>query len=245
MNGNGIGLLQESSLHAALKAWYAQRGDELEVRVDGSIVDIVRGRLLIEIQTSNFAALKRKIAKLTVHHRMRLVYPITQEKWIIKLDDGLRTQISRRKSPKRGRAEDVFTELVSIASFVARRNFSLELVFIREEEVWSRAHRNHQRPSWRRGGWARHDRRLLEVLDTRLFQSPADYRVLLPATDGQVFTSSDLAATRGVSRSQARRITYCLRHIGVITAHGQRGREVAYLESPQPPHRTSKPTNSA
>ena len=63
--GNGshqISTLNEKSLHAALKEWYARRGDRLEVSVDGFLVDIVRPRrgkrardLLVEIQTGNFA----------------------------------------------------------------------------------------------------------------------------------------------------------------------------------------------
>ena len=48
---NGVGLLNEKPLHASLKAWYAQPGDRFEVNVDGSVIDIVRGELLVEIQT--------------------------------------------------------------------------------------------------------------------------------------------------------------------------------------------------
>jgi hypothetical protein len=127
---NGIGTLQESSLHAALKTWYSRPGDQFELRVDGSIIDIVRGEQLIEIQTRNFMGIKHKLARLTEHHHVRLVYPIAREKWIVKLDDALLAQISRRKSPKKGRVEQIFMEMVNI---VARKNFTLEVVFIREE----------------------------------------------------------------------------------------------------------------
>ena len=70
---NKIGTLNEKPLHEALKKWYAQSGDRVEVPVDGSIVDIVRGELLVEIQTSNFAAIRRKLEKLIVNHPVRLV----------------------------------------------------------------------------------------------------------------------------------------------------------------------------
>jgi hypothetical protein len=232
---NRIGTLQESSLHAALKAWYGRPGDEFEVRVDGAIIDIVRGKLLIEIQTRNFTHIKRKLARLTEHHRVRLIYPIAREKWIVKLDERMQAQISRRKSPKRGRVEQVFQEMVSIAPLVTRKNLSLELIFIREEEVWSMARRNHRRPSWRRGGWTRHDRRLIEVLETRVFKSPADYRALLPAELGQAFTNGDLSKTLGVSRPHAQRITYCMRHMGVIIPQGRRGYEVLYTVTDEGP----------
>ena len=38
----GIGLKNESSLHAALKEWYAEPGDQFEQKVDGVIVDLVK-----------------------------------------------------------------------------------------------------------------------------------------------------------------------------------------------------------
>ena len=60
----GIGTLQENSLHAALKTWYAQPGDQLECKVDGYVIDLVRGDLLVEVQTANFSAIKRKLLKL-------------------------------------------------------------------------------------------------------------------------------------------------------------------------------------
>ena len=57
---NMIGALNEKPLHAALKQWYARPDDLIEVSVDGFTVDIVRGDLLIEIQTRNLSAIKRK-----------------------------------------------------------------------------------------------------------------------------------------------------------------------------------------
>jgi hypothetical protein len=59
-----IGTLNEKPLHAALKVWYALPGDRLEVSVGGFIADIVRGDLLIEIQTRHLAAMKRKLHAL-------------------------------------------------------------------------------------------------------------------------------------------------------------------------------------
>lgn len=79
----GIGLLNEKPLHAALKKWYAQPGDRFEVAVDGFVIDLVRDDLLLEIQTRNFAAMKSKLQRLTSAHRVRVIYPIAHEKWIV------------------------------------------------------------------------------------------------------------------------------------------------------------------
>src|SRR3970040_1355318 len=59
-----IGTLRETSLHAALKTWYARPGDELEASVEGYQIDLRRGAQLIEIQTRNFAALKRQLTQV-------------------------------------------------------------------------------------------------------------------------------------------------------------------------------------
>ena len=97
---SGIGLLNEKPLHASLKQWYAEPGDEFEVRVDGFVVDIVRGPQLLEIQTANFGAMKRKLATLLETHSLRLIYPIPFEKWIVKSGRKQGESSSRRKSPR-------------------------------------------------------------------------------------------------------------------------------------------------
>ncbi len=56
----GIGTLRESGLHADLKRWYAQPGDEFEIALDGYVIDIRRGEYLIEIQTPAKASPARR-----------------------------------------------------------------------------------------------------------------------------------------------------------------------------------------
>ncbi|MBA3736213.1 MAG: ABC transporter ATP-binding protein [Actinobacteria bacterium] len=70
-----IGTLNEGALHVQLKDWYRRRGDRVEELVDGFVVDLVRGNLLVEIQTGGFAPLRRKLELLTRQHRVRLVAP--------------------------------------------------------------------------------------------------------------------------------------------------------------------------
>ena len=86
LRSNGIGTLRESSLHAKLKEWYKEPGDKLETFIDGYIVDIVRKDLLIEIQTQNFSALRKKLTHLTKNYKVLLEYPIISDKWIVYQD---------------------------------------------------------------------------------------------------------------------------------------------------------------
>lgn len=222
-----IGTLNEKPLHAALKEWYAQPGDRYEVSVDGFVVDVVRGDLLVEIQTANFSAIKRKLTKLIAHYPVRLVYPIAQEKWIVRLTKDGNGQLGRRKSPKRGALEQVFGELIRFPHLLSSPNFSLDVLLIQEEEV----RRYDGKRGWRRKGWVTHERRLLQVVDNRLFETPADMATLLPSGLVEPFTTSDLAAAIAKPRWLARRMAYCLREMSVITPTGKRGNAILYAQT--------------
>jgi hypothetical protein len=225
---SGIGTLQENSLHASLKSWYAQPGDQLEIVVDGYVIDLVRGDLLVEIQTANFSAIKRKLGKLLDNHPVRLVYPISTEKWILRIaGDGIAI-LGRRKSPKRGQLIDLFQELVRIPKLVQHPNFTLEVIFIREEVVW----REDGRGSWRRKGRSIADRRLMEVRSRMLFTTPDDFRRLVPGDLPSVFTVRDLAKASAQPRYKAGKMAYCLREMGIIELVGKRGRALAYRVKP-------------
>ena len=221
---SGIGSLNEKPLHAWLKEWYARPGDRFEVPVAGYVIDIVRDDLLLELQTSNFAAIKSKLMDLVCEHRVRLIYPIAQEKWIVKLAKDNSGRETRRKSPKRGQVEDLFWEMVSFPQLLANPHFSLEVLLIREEEV----RRYEGKRKWRRRGWVIEERRLLGVVDQRLFEEPADWRALLPESLGESFTTRDLAEAMGIRRQLAQKMVYCLRKVRVIELIGRRGRANSY-----------------
>ncbi len=220
---SGIGLLNEKPLHASLKAWYAQPGDRFEVPVDGFVIDIVRDDLLLEIQTGSFVSLKSKLAKLVRSHQVRLIYPIAQEKWIVQLaKDGSRVA-TRRKSPKRGRVEDLFWNMVSIPQLISSGNLSLEVLMIREEEA-----RRHERGrKWRRKGWVTAERRLLEVVDRRVFAKAADWLALLPQ-GFEPFTARDLVEAMGIRLELAQKMAYSLREAELVKLIGKRGRANLY-----------------
>jgi hypothetical protein len=219
-----IGSLNERPLHAALKTWYAQPGDKIEEQVDGYVIDIVRGALLIEIQTGGFSSIKRKLLDLVTRHRVRLVYPIAREKWIVKLAGDGQIPLSRRKSPKRGEYHHLFGELVSFPALMADSSFTLEVLLVQEEE------QRHHVPgrAWRRRGWVTQERRLLQVLERRAFRTPQNLSDLLPPELPQPFTSLDISHALRQRRRLATQTAYCLREMGAISPVGKRGNTILY-----------------
>lgn len=220
----GIGLLRETSLHAALKSWYAQEGDRLELLVNGYVIDIVREGLLIEIQTRSFSSLKAKLVRLTQNYPVRLVYPIAQEKWVVRVSKDGQTRLVRRRSPKHGRLEHLFKELVRFPALVKEPNFSIEVLFTHEEEIW----RDDGKGSWRRKGWSIADRRLLGVVGSIVLKDPQDFLALLPPGLPQPFTTYDLAQTLPLPRPLAQKMVYCLKEMGTLGNVGKIGRSNLY-----------------
>jgi hypothetical protein len=221
---NHIGELNEQPLHAALKAWYAGPDVQVEVSVGGYVIDLIQDDLLIEIQTGNFSSIKRKLHDMVKQHPVRLVYPIAAEKWLLKLPKQGTGKPRRRKSPKRGRVESVFAELVSFPKLLLEDNFSLEVVLVQEEEVRRYAGGKH----WYKNGWVTVERRLLDVVAQRLFEKPSDMSALLPAGMPQKFTTSELAEALDGPRWLAQKMAYCLREMGEIVRVGKRGRSYLY-----------------
>ena len=95
-----IGLLNEKSLHSALKHWYAKPGDRLEFPLDGYIVDILRGDQVIEIQTGNFSSIKHKMRNLSCRHRVSLfiLWPTNVGLWRFLVRSKARSRDGSRQS---------------------------------------------------------------------------------------------------------------------------------------------------
>jgi hypothetical protein len=210
-----IGTLNESSLHAALKARYAQPGDRFEVPLGGFVVDICRSNQLIEIQTSSFAAMANKLDQLLDDYRLLLVHPIAIETYLA------RPGRKPRKSPRRGSIYELFVELVSIPTLVDHPNLSIEVVLASVTR--------HQKPRSRgRRRYRNLDCELREVLGIHRFSGSAELGRLLPAGLPREFTTADIANGASVSRDLAQRVAYCLRALNRIAEVGRTRAGIRY-----------------
>jgi len=218
---------RESSLHSAVKKWYFLEGDKLEARVDDFVIDIVRGELLIEIQTANFSAIKPKLLRLLNDHKVRLVYPIPKEKWVVHKSIITGETYGRRRSPKKGRLSDLFNELIRIPNLFSKNNFSIEILMIEVEEIW----RNDGRGSWRRKGASIEDRKLIRIFERRIFEHKTDFLKFLPEGLCNPFSNRNLAESLGIPINQSRKMTYTLRKIGTITCVGKNRNQMLFART--------------
>lgn len=219
----GIGSLNETPLHRALKAHVAPPDSRFEVDVGGYVIDVVAPDMLIEIQTRSVGKMRTKLAALLPEHRVRLVIPVAGCRWIVRtLPDGA---VSRRRSPKSAGLLDLFHELVSIPDLLAHPNLEVEVVVTEETE--SRSHVPGK--AWRRRGWVTTGRELVAVKQRRVFYTPQDLLGLLPAGLPQEFTTKDLSLAAVVPLRLAQRVVYCLVRLDLALPASKTGRLQSYL----------------
>ena len=218
MTAPHIGTLSEQSLHAALKQWLARPGDQLEVPLEGYVIDVVHDDLLLEVQTRHLYALKTKLRKLLRNHSVQLFHPISAARWIVRQDAAGR-QIGRRKSPLQGQPADIFRELVRMTPLLSHPRLTVSVLLIQEEQIW----RDDGLGSWRRKHWSIVDRRLLAVDARHDFTATTDWLRLLPAGLPPLFTNRDLADRLRCRPQLAGQISYTLRKLDLVEVVGKQG----------------------
>lgn len=219
--------MAESELHSALKSYYAQPGDRFEVNVEGFYVDVVRGDLLIEIQTGSFHHIKPKLFALLENHPIRLVYPIAISRWIEKRSAEDNQLIERRKSPKVGRIEQIFNEMDSFPGLILHPNLEVQVVLINDVDVRI----NDGKGSWRRKGWRTIGRRIENVIGEKLFSKPEDFLMLLPQGLPVEFSRRELAIMMKTPLRTAQKMVYCLHRMGMLSITRKQGRTLYYSVS--------------
>ncbi len=201
-----IGTLNEGSLHAALKQHYAQPGDRFEVPLEGFVIDIERGRQLIEIQTGSFGAMGKKLDRLLGDHELLLVYPVAVETRLV------RPSKPPRRSPKRGSVYQLFDELVSIPTLIDHPHLTLEVALVKIDRV----QRHDPKARRGRGGYRTIDKVMTELVGIERFADVDDLRRLIPADLPDEFTTADLAERGPFDRATAQKLAYCFQPLGIF-----------------------------
>lgn len=190
----------------------------------GYQIDVVKSDVLVEIQTRHFYSIKTKLIDLLKNHSVHLVHPIPRVKWIELIHPVSGQRVSFRKSPRRGRLEHIFLELVRVPQLINSNRLTIEVLITEELEI----RRADGLGSWRRKGISIIDRKLMCVLESYIFRNKADYLALVPLEVGDEFTARQLAEHLQIPLPLAYKMTYCLRKMGALTISGKNGKASLY-----------------
>ncbi len=221
---NGIGTLQEKTVHAVLKNFYEPDPTHQEIRVESFVADILRDDEIIEIQTRGLDKLRRKLDTFLLYYPVTVVHPIIHTKWLSWIDEETGEVTSRRKSPKTGRIYDAIPELYKIKMYLDNPNLHLCLVLIDAEEYrllngWSKD---------KKRGSTRYDRIPKDIVEEYYIGSLADYRCFLPEDLPETFTTKILAQTAHIPIGYARTLMTILHYIHAVERVGKKGNAYLY-----------------
>jgi hypothetical protein len=223
-----INTFNEKSLHFDIKQYLLMEGDKPECSYDGFVIDIKREDLLIEIQTKNFSAMRKKLERLLDCNRIRLVHPIIKNKRITVYDSDGETVKHSRMSPKRGEINDIFEELIYIPDLICHMNLELQILLVSAEEFRI----DDGKGAWRRKGISIFDRKLLQVHDSITIIHPIQLLKLLPDfTATKEFSTRDLSISMNIPQKKANKICYALKKIGLIKPISKKGNLLIYKRS--------------
>lgn len=174
--------------------------------LEGFVIDIRRGDLLIEVQTGSFGAMGRKLDRLLADFQIQLVHPVPTATYLHK--PGAKP----RRSPTKGSLYSVLDELVSIPTLLDHPNLTLDVLLVTIDK-----HQVHDPKARRgRGGWRTVDKQLRSIEATHHFEDTADFLSLMPTGLPVGFTTADIATAGGFSRDVAQKLAYCLRALDYI-----------------------------
>lgn len=218
-----INTWNESNLHKEIKNKYSNSADFLEVSIAGKIVDIFSENQIIEIQTSNFGALRKKLEFLLSFYPVKVVFPLIRGKTITVInEDG--EIIRSRKSPKLGGFVDVFNEILYIPDLFLNPYFSFEILQVDVEEIRC----DDGKGSWRRKGISIKNRILKKMYPPRVITSPEDLFELLFLQKLPLLNSKLITETLNIKIRQAQKILNFFKNTGVITPVSKKGNRIIY-----------------
>lgn len=222
--GKKIGNLGEKALHAVLKYYFQPDGTKHEIKVGSFYADAVSDGKIIEIQTKNFYALRKKLDFLVISYRVVLVHPIAEHKTLCWVDPESGDVVSRKRSPKKGSIFDILPELYAIKECVGEENFTLCIITVDVDEY--RLLDGYGKDKKKRA--TKYERIPTSVNSEIYLKDIRDYYMLIPPSLNERFTISEFNKAvnmRGIAASCALKF---LLHIGIVRFLCKEGKKNIY-----------------
>lgn len=224
LSHDGIGVLNEKTLHAVLKNYLEPHKENHEIKIGSFVADILGEKGIIEIQTSNFSKLRKKLTPFLNETTVTVVYPIAKVKWLYWIDTQTGEITTKRRSTKTGNIYDLTHELVFIRDLLAHPNLIIMAVFLEIAEYryldgWSKD---------KKKGSTRCDKIPMALCDEIIFERAEDYKILLPAGLNDSFTAKEFSKLTKLKPRPAHAALSVMCSVGIIEHFEMRGRAFLY-----------------
>lgn len=224
----GIGTMQEKSVHAVLKHYFEPDSKYHETAIGGFVADICKEGEIIEIQSKSFYVMKHKLSEFLKEYEVTIVYPVALTKYLIWIDPQSGQVQPTRKSSKKGHIYQLVPELYSIREFLSHPNLHFHICFIEMEEykLLDGYGKNKKVKA------TKTDRFPTKLLGEFRINTTGDLLTLLPEGLPDNFTSEDLKMASGCMIDEARILLTLLYRENLIERCGKQGRYYQYKINP-------------
>lgn len=224
---NGIGTLNEKTIHAVLKHYYSEDDTYHEKRVHAYVADLLINNQILEIQTRNFNALRKKLDAFLSDYDVTIIYPVPYTKWLCWIDLETGEISPKRKSPKKGTVYSIIRELYRIKNYLMHPNLHFIITFLNVEEYrilngWSRD---------KKKGSTRKDGLPIGIVGEVHIDTIDDFNKLLPDHLPIPFTTNDYKKAAKVTQAVASTGLNILYSVGIIERIGKQGNAYLYKKS--------------
>ncbi len=230
VSDGGIGTLSEKALHKMLKLYIEPRCDKHEIKILGSVADILNENGITEIQTRSLEKLISKLSKFLPQYKTTVILPLAAQKTVRWLNPETGEISPPKKSPKHENAFTAMYELYKLRKLATHENLSVRLIFITAEDYryldgWDKTGKR---------GSTRMERIPLELIDDITLTKGEDYISLIPKELPEQFTVKELARAGKFSPRISSYVTGFLREVGAIEHIGREGRAYLYRIARKP-----------
>lgn len=217
MNNVIIGCLNEKDIHIFLKNHYEPNIDFQEIKLGSFVADIFHNDTVVEIQTSNFSNLRKKLQYYLEKYKVIVVYPISKIKYISWINEGNGDISKPRKSPKNSNIFDSAWELNKISEFLTHNNLQIHLVFL--ESVEYKLLNGYGKNKKIRSN--KYKSTPLKILSTTILKDISNYYEFIPKNINEVFTVKDFSKVIKRNDKRTRQVIYLLEKLNLIKKCGK------------------------
>ena len=222
-----IGTLSEKSLHRTLKYFLEENPLFHEQKVGDFVPDIYNGKEIIEIQSRNFGAMKKKLSLLKDVADITVVYPLEMDREILWIDPKTYELKEKRNSNRHKTLINLMDELIFIKDRLLSSKLRILVIGLKVQDI--RLLDGYGRDKKRRA--TKYDKIPLELRSIDSFACAEDYRVFLAEGLNQEFTSDEFAELNHTNIVTAGRALSVLSALGCVQRIGKRGRKFLYRET--------------
>lgn len=214
---DGIGMLGEKSLHSALKYYYEPDESKHEIAFEGFLADIMNEDGITEIQTKSLFSLNRKLEVFLEKCPVTVVHPIVGERRLVYMEPETGELKKPRLSPRKGRVEDAFSELIHIRRFLSHPDLMIIVPVVDADEYRYKTGEKRRR---RAPNVVKYELVPRQLTDEWVFAEKDDWLRFVPPEllekeDG--FTVKECAAARKRPENETRLMLGCALAAGALT----------------------------